>query len=141
MLYISGIHALNLPCELDTTGDWHAPSQDWDALDASTLDSKTTAFKDWGIETHRTIPFSSNPTQLYAIANHIRACLDLIEQGKFTVAQDMRNGYIDNEEYTPIVFDAVAKLRNAPHWNKIDAFMKKEYKLDWLKFRKNNGLA
>jgi len=24
MKYITGIHALNLPCSLDTCGDWHS---------------------------------------------------------------------------------------------------------------------
>lgn len=30
MEYISGIHALNLICNLDTCGDWHQSAIQWD---------------------------------------------------------------------------------------------------------------
>ena len=29
MKYISGINALNLPCSLDTCGDWHTSALQW----------------------------------------------------------------------------------------------------------------
>jgi len=29
MLYLSGIHALNLPCDLLTCGDWHTLGINW----------------------------------------------------------------------------------------------------------------
>jgi hypothetical protein len=29
MLYLSGIHALNLPCSLLTCGDWHTSGINW----------------------------------------------------------------------------------------------------------------
>jgi len=29
MQYITGIHALNIPCSLDTTGDWHSSWIQW----------------------------------------------------------------------------------------------------------------
>lgn len=32
MKYISGVPALNIPCELNTTGDWHSACNDWDNL-------------------------------------------------------------------------------------------------------------
>lgn len=32
MLYITGVHALNIECELDTTGDWHTSALSWDAI-------------------------------------------------------------------------------------------------------------
>lgn len=34
MKYITGIHALNLPCRLDgTSGDWHGADLKWDNID------------------------------------------------------------------------------------------------------------
>lgn len=30
MRYITGIHALNLPCKLETSGDWHISAIQWD---------------------------------------------------------------------------------------------------------------
>lgn len=32
MRYLSGIHALNLKCELDTCGDWHQSAIQWERL-------------------------------------------------------------------------------------------------------------
>lgn len=31
MKYVSLIHALNLPCSLDTCGDWHTSALQWDS--------------------------------------------------------------------------------------------------------------
>ena len=33
MQYLSGIHALNLQCSLDTSGDWHQSALRWKDLD------------------------------------------------------------------------------------------------------------
>lgn len=30
MKYITGVHALNIPCHLNTTGDWHMSGIQWD---------------------------------------------------------------------------------------------------------------
>lgn len=82
MEYITGIHALNLTCELDTYGDWHTSALKWE--DITILDSSKSIFGDWGIEKNRSIPESD---EKHYVANHIRALLDLIDMGKFSVAQ------------------------------------------------------
>lgn len=139
MKYVSGIHALNLPCAIDTAGDWHAPSQDWDA--PWVLISDESIFGSWGIETNRTIPFASTPQRLVNIANHIRACLDLLEHNRLTLARGMREGFIDNENYTPMVFELVERLKDVPHWPAINKLMIKEYGLDWLHRETQNAVA
>jgi len=48
MEYITGIHALNIPCKLDTSGDWHASALKWEKI--STAESKDSLFGDYGIE-------------------------------------------------------------------------------------------
>jgi hypothetical protein len=99
MQYITGIHALNLPCSLLTSGDWHCSALRW--RDITFMDTDTAFFKNYGIETEKRIPEHDGT---YAVANHIRALLDLLETRKFTVAQGMNNDFICCDDYTPEVF-------------------------------------
>jgi len=71
----------------------------------------------------------------YAVANHIRALLDLLEIQKFSVAQGMNNDFIGNDEYTQEIFDKVYAMRKLPHWTEIDHFMGKEYYSKWLDYK------
>lgn len=130
MRYITGIHALNLPCELETCGDWHTSALRWESI--TFKDTNEAFFKCWGIELNKSIPETD---EVFPVANHIRALLDLLEGGKFTVAQGMREDFICNEKYTPLVFSKVFSMRCLPNWGDIDDFMRKEYRLDWLKYK------
>lgn len=130
MKYVTGIHALNLPCKLETCGDWHTSALKWENI--SWGDTDTSLFGEYGIETDHSVP---NLDGLHCVANHIRACLDLLVDGKFTVAQGMHNDYIDNEQYTPEVFKMVYLLRDRPNWHEIDEFMGKEYEMEWVRYK------
>lgn len=88
MKYITGQHALNLPCSLMTSGDWHQSALQWEF--PFCRDSRDSVFGDYGIEHKGT----------YDVANHIRALLDLLEMGRFTAAQGMNKDYICNDKYT-----------------------------------------
>lgn len=48
MKYISGIPALNILCSLETPGDWHAPSVNWESLDL--YESEEMFFNNYEIE-------------------------------------------------------------------------------------------
>ncbi len=135
MIYISGVHALNLPCNLETCGDWHMSALRWENIYLK--DTEESFWGDWGIEYNKTIP--ENPGQ-FEVANHLRALLDLLEDGVFTVAQGMREDFICNEEYTPLVLDMVWKMRVLSNWVDIDNFMSKEYKSDWINFKENRSI-
>ena len=135
MRYISGIHALNLPCSLVTCGDWHRSALKW--RDITFMDTETAFFKDYGIEFHKRVP---EHDETYPVANHIRAILDLLETGKFSVAQGMNNDFICNDSYTEEVFDMVATMKSLPHWAKIDSFMGREYYSKWLDYKKRVNL-
>lgn len=130
MQYITGIHALNLKCSLETCGDWHTSALRWKNIELK--ETNETIFKDWGVEKDCYIPEHDGK---YNVANHIRALLDLLIDGKFTVAQGMREDFICNEEYTPLVLDMVWGLKDCFNWKEIDAFMKKEYRLTWLDYK------
>jgi hypothetical protein len=134
-LYLSGAHALNLPCSLETCGDWHRSALQWERL--RLLNSSDSIWGDYGIETGKAVP---ERTQLFNVANHIRALLDLLEQGNFIAAQGMREDFICNEIYTDEIFDKVSLLRHKDHWPDIDSFMSKEYSDDWLSFKTRAAL-
>ena len=137
MLYISGIHALNIDCNLLTTGDWHRRAIHWDVLLQRLRESENSIFGNYGIERNKTLSFIDEQP-VYNVANHIRACLDLIEEGNFSVAQGMNNDFICNDEYDEEIFNKVMLLKNKKNWHDIDHFMEKEYKMKWLRFKKQN---
>ena len=130
MKYLSGIHALNLNCDLDTCGDWHQSAIQWEKL--RLYESEGSLWGDYGIETNKPIP---EHTELYNTANHIRALLDLLYEGKFTVAQGMRNDFICTDKYNDEIFEKVSMMSGLPHWDAIDKFMCREYKCLWLDFK------
>ena len=119
MNYITGIHALNLPCSLETTGDWHTSALKWD--DMIIKDSEKSIFKDYGIEIKKNIPEHNG---FYNVANHIRAILDLLELEKFDYISNFKEDYICNDNYTEEIFKQVLKL--LPN-NNIYDFMHKTY--------------
>ena len=130
MLYLSGIHALNVTCDLKTCGDWHSSALQWD--DLVFLDSEKSIFGDYGIEINKSLPHHDG---YYNVANHIRALLDLLQRGNFSIAQGMKNDFICNDELTEEIFNKVLLLENEKHWSKIDKFMSREYLSEWISFK------
>jgi len=135
MLYITGKHALNISCALKTCGDWHQSALRWE--DITTRDSRKSIFGEYGIEQNKKVP---NRKERFSVANHIRACLDLLEIGNFAVVQGMNNDYICNDEYDGEVFKNVMRLKNVTHWKQIDLFMGREYLCKWLDFKEEMRL-
>ena len=135
MKYVSGIFALNIPCDLETCGDWHTPSLDWDNLDIK--ESSLNIFGSYGIEKNKEIVFLKNK---YNVANHVRACLDLILYNKLSVAEGMNKDYICNEKYDNEIFKKILLMQDLPHWEDINKFMEKEYLMKWINFLKGRNL-
>lgn len=130
MIYLSGIHALNLPCDLQTCGDWHTSGIDWKGI--ALLNSDNSIFGDYGIECDRTIPENDGT---FNIANHIRALLDLLAQGRFGLAQGMNKDFICNDVYTEEIFRKALLMKPLDNWPDIDRFMGREYHSKWLDFK------
>ena len=131
MLYITGIHALNIPCGLLTGGDWHRSALCWKNI--TMRDTENSFFKDYGIEYNKRIP---EHEKTYAAANHIRALLDLLEMGKYSVAQGMNRDFIGNDDYNEEIFSKVASMRMLTNWLEIDQFMGREYYSKWLDYKR-----
>lgn len=139
MLYITGLHALNIPCSLPTTGDWHASTLDWSAMPLS--ESTNSIFLDYGIERDKKVSYLSHinahdPNNLYNVANHIRAVLDILELGNISLIQGFRENFfcvdIDIDDF----FHKVSLLDKLNHWGKINLCMEHEYYMKWVNFRK-----
>lgn len=135
MDYITGIHALNLNCDLDTCGDWHQSALKWQNL--TIKNSADSIYGNYGISSNITIP---EHTEKYNVANHIRALLDLIDEGNFSVASGMRDDFICNGKYTKEIFEKVSELKDSYNWTEIKKFMAKEYMREWINFCKEKKI-
>lgn len=133
MLYVTGIHALNLSCSLNTCGDWHTSALNWSKLDVR--ESSKSIFDDWGIEKARDLP---DNIKMIPVANHLRAILDLMESDSLRFIKGFYNDWICTDEYNNIFFSKVILLRDKPNWNEINKLMKYEFLWDWDKFRDNS---
>ncbi len=129
MLYLTGIHALHVPCSLDTNGVPKIPEVDWKTVNF--VESSEMFFGDYGIEYNVHIPEHKDKV---CVANHIRACLDLLAMGKLDEAEGMSQ-FIGNAEYDKEIFDKVYMMKVLPHWKEIEHFMDTEYRINWIYFK------
>lgn len=133
MEYLTGIHALNVPCPLDTCGDWHQAALNWENL---TLNNTEDSLLDvYGVFESTQVPDGIGGFKTMYVANTIRALYDLILVGDYAHVQGMRNDFICNEKYTPEVFELAKKFRNTKYWKQVDKVLTCEYELDWITFR------
>ena len=132
MLYLSGIHALNIENSLNTCGDWHTSALDWSNI--KLVDSSNSMFGDWGIEMNKSIP---EHTELYNVADDLRAILDLMQKEEnLGYLKGFRDDFICTDEYNDIFFQKVILLRNLKHWHNIDELMQREFMFEWQNFLK-----
>lgn len=130
MLYLSGVHALNIENTLNTCGDWHTSALDWSNIKLA--DSSNSVFEDWGIEMNKSIP---EHTELYNVADDLRAILDLMQKEEnLGYLKGFRDDFICTDEYNDIFFQKVILLRNLKHWHNIDALMQREFMFEWQNF-------
>ena len=129
MKYITGIHALNIPCSLETGGDWHMFGIQWGK--PTMMDTDTAFFGNLWSEQHKIPP---DFQRLVPVANHIRACLDLLELRDYINLQGMKEDYICHNDYQDLIFSQVLKMRSLPYWKEISRFMESEYFMDWVRF-------
>lgn len=135
MLYVTGEHALNLPCSLETAGDWHTPSLRWEK--PAIRDSRDSIFLEWGIEHEITLPNGA----VYKHANHLRAILDILETcDEYSIKwlQGFRKDFFSTDKYNELFFKQVCKLSANNNMPLIDKLMGYEFKglwLDWKELR------
>ena len=133
MIYLSGVQALNIENSLNTCGDWHQTAIQWDKLKLK--ESNDSIFKDWGIELDKKVP---DHTEHYAVANDLRAILDLMVDGQTRWLKGFSNDFICTDEYNEIFFEQVIKLKGLPNWDDINKLMQNEFMWDWDRFVKEH---
>lgn len=134
MLYLSGVHALNIENTLNTCGDWHTSALDWSNIKLA--DSSNSVFREWGIEMNKSIP---EHTELYNVADDLRAILDLMQKEEnLGYLKGFRDDFICTDEYNDIFFQKVFLLRNLKHWADINSLMEREFMFEWQNFLERN---
>lgn len=133
MLYLTGIHALNIEDSLETCGDWHTSALDWGSIKLQ--DSNKSIFKDWGIEEGKVIP---EHKELYNVANTLRAVLDLMIVGMTDYLKGFRNDFFCTDIYNKEFFSKVIQLKSLDNWKDIDNLMKREFMFEWDNYVKEN---
>lgn len=130
MQYISGIQALNMPCNLLTTGDWHQSGIQWKELNIK--ETENSIWGEYGIEGPKKIP---NHKGKFFVANHLRAILDMLAEHDFSNLSGMKNDYICADIYDKELFTKVYMLHSFIGWKQVDRFMEKEYMYKWIYWR------
>lgn len=137
MKYITGYHALNLPCSLGTTGDWHRFCYDWE--NPRTKDSDKSIFGEYGIETNRDLSFVGLGKNC-KVANHIRACLDIIEDGYLGGIKFFTSDFLDDD---PKIVDKMLQqcllFKSTDKWDDVNSFLNKEKYREWNNVKKRFG--
>lgn len=132
MRYVSGLPALNLGDRSVTPGDWHHSAMDW--AHPFTLDTDDSPYGYWGINDEHVPGHGMMP-----VANHIRACLDMIALGYFGDVQGTRSDFLANPRTDPVVMHQVWKLRGQANWDAIDRFMGRECATRRLKYKREQA--
>ena len=137
MKYITGIHALNIEDSLETCGDWHTSALNWQSIELN--ESEDNIFGDWGIEKGKEIP---EHTELYNVANTLRAILDLMIKGSTRYLKGFRDDFMCTDKYNREFFEEVMKLRGLSNWGDINTLMKQEFMYEWDRYveEMSNGL-
>lgn len=112
MQYITGLHALQCPCSLGTPGDTHHTSVDWTY--PTLADTSTAFYKDYGVEADKEVARLSGNRN---VANHIRAALDLLAQGKVNDLSGLKREILANDQLTLELFNKVIELHTENVWN------------------------
>ncbi len=133
MRYITDIHALNLPCSLGTTGDWHRFGIQW--KEPRMLATEDLPWGTWGIECDSDSNIPEHENKRFSVANHVRAIADMIALGRFSVAQGSSEDYLDGHDYDEEIVTHIAMLKDTDNWDDISRFMEQEYGETWTRVK------
>ena len=133
MKYISGLHSLNLPCKLNTDGDWHTSALSW--KDLCIMDTDSSPFGNYGIENGRCIPEHKGT---YNVANHLRAILDMLVIGRYDLISGFKRNFFSTDEYDEELFQKVQTI--LPN-EKVNKAMHKEYGRRWRLWIGENNMV
>lgn len=135
MRYITGIVALGTFCERDTRGLWNIRRSDYlDEENMRLRESNESPFKDYGIERNKIISYHEFTT--YNVADHVRAYVDLLYDGKFDFLKGVFADAINDSRARKDIFMLVyGKLRHLAIFKEINEFMEDEFGSAWISYK------
>jgi hypothetical protein len=135
MKYISGIETLNLHYpNQKTPGDWHGPSVDF--MNPKWYDTSDSIFNDFDLELR---VFPNINFKVY-VANHVRACLDSICDGQYSVISGMKTTLIDDDYSNNLFLNKYLELINTKCFNESFKYVLREYKMDFINLLNEKGI-
>lgn len=130
MKYVTGVNALNFNCVRNAYGNCDAALSKLEG--AEVKETEGSIYGEYGVLAFDGVPGYAGT--LY-VANMLRALLDLLVDGDFTSAEGARDTYIRNDAQSREFMEHVAELNGLVPWGPIDAFMRKEFMMDWIRFK------
>lgn len=134
MKYLTGLVAFGVPCELNSIGKWNVTKDEFTNPDKFTIaESDDSPFKDYGIEKDKIVRY--HPDELYNVANHVRAYLDLLADRNFNVLKDLFYECIKDTKCRELIFKAAyGKLRYLACFHDVNNFMIDEFGNAWVSY-------
>lgn len=135
MKYLTGILAMQIPCDLPSQGIWRLSRKDFLNDELFVLkESDDSRYKDWGIEQNKIVP--GREFMLYNVANHVRAYIDMLEDMQFDTLKGLFMEAIAEPKCRHDIFMAAyGKLRHLADWQEYNSFMKKEFGNSWESYK------
>ena len=135
MKYISGMICFGIPCREDSVGTWLYTKQDYTDPDNLKLyESDDSIFKDLGIEQDKIIPYHDDG-ELFNVANHTRAYLDMLANCEFDKLRDVFYDYISSKHCRYVIFrETYTRLSKLDTYKDIHKFMSEEFGNAWMSF-------
>ena len=135
MKYITGMISFGIPCREDSCGTWLYPREYF--LDKEKMkqhESSESVFGDLGIEQDKIIPYHDNE-ELFNVANHTRAYLDMLAAEQFDALRDVFYNYINSMICREVIFrETYTRLSKQDNYMKIHDFMSEEFGNAWISY-------
>ena len=135
MEYLSGIIAFGIPCRDNSCGIWNYTKEQFtDENLLKPYNSEQYPFGDYGIEENKIIPYHEDE-ELFNVATHIRAYLDMLVENRFEELKGMFEQAINDGKCRGKIFSLVYdKLRARDDFMPIHMFMAEEFGNAWLSY-------
>lgn len=133
MIYLSGPLAFGVPCSLNTEIEWRFGRSDWtdENMSKCMRESDNSILGTYGIEEN--VFIERKPLHTYNVANHIRAYLDMLLEGRYEELRGMFDCYIKVGIYRRDMFEVIIhKMLHLDTYKDINNFLYEEFGSAWV---------
>ena len=135
MKYLTGPICFGIPCGGTSKGTWLYTKADFTNPDMLKFaESEDSPFKDFQIETDKIIPYHEDE-ELFNVATHVRAYLDMLWDCDFEHLKGAYDEYIDSYTCRDVIFhEVVDRINKTEKWDAVKQFMCDEFGSHWKSF-------